>query len=158
MQQLMREGCSYTYPPLSIARYSFIQMSELEHYRLKKLPKDLILQHGIRTRILVVESPKLYTSHCDILPDIKLMISHSLPLVLQGILLFLHLVESLVVGVNDLFVLLNLFRHFLQCQVHSYVLFHNGDSVMSTSVHIHFKCSQLCTSFLYRFRNVMVCI
>ena len=25
MLQLMREGCSYTYPPLSIASYSFIQ-------------------------------------------------------------------------------------------------------------------------------------
>ncbi|KAK2161145.1 hypothetical protein NP493_1599g00001 [Ridgeia piscesae] len=28
MLQLMREGCSYIYPPLSIARYSFIQLSE----------------------------------------------------------------------------------------------------------------------------------
>ena len=34
--QLMREGCSYTYPPLSIARYSFIQLSEL-NCRVKKL-------------------------------------------------------------------------------------------------------------------------
>ena len=25
----MHEGCSYTYPPLPIARYSFIQLSEL---------------------------------------------------------------------------------------------------------------------------------
>ena len=30
MLQLMREGCSCTYLPLSIARYSFIQLSELE--------------------------------------------------------------------------------------------------------------------------------
>ena len=37
MLQLMREGCSYTYPPLSIARYSFIQRSELEQSRGKKL-------------------------------------------------------------------------------------------------------------------------
>ena len=37
MLQLMREGCSYTYPLLSIARYSFIQLSELEQYRVKKL-------------------------------------------------------------------------------------------------------------------------
>ena len=37
MLQLMREGCSYTYPPLSIARYSFIQLSELEQSRVKKL-------------------------------------------------------------------------------------------------------------------------
>ena len=37
MLQLMREGCSYTYPPLSIVRYSFIQLSELEQCRVKKV-------------------------------------------------------------------------------------------------------------------------
>ena len=37
MLQLMREGCSYTYPPLSIARYWFIQLSELEQCRVKTL-------------------------------------------------------------------------------------------------------------------------
>ena len=37
MLQLMREGCLYTYPPLSIARYSFVQLSELEQCRVKKL-------------------------------------------------------------------------------------------------------------------------
>ena len=36
MLQLMSEGCSYTYSPLSIARYSFIQLSELEQCRVKK--------------------------------------------------------------------------------------------------------------------------
>ena len=62
MLQLMREGCSYTYPPLSIVRYSFIQPSELEQCRIKKnLPKVLTLQHRIRTRVLVVESLKLYS-------------------------------------------------------------------------------------------------
>ena len=35
--QLMRKGCSYTYPPLSIARYSFIQLNGLEQCRVKKL-------------------------------------------------------------------------------------------------------------------------
>ena len=40
MPQLMREGCSYTYPPLSIHRYSFIQLSELEQCRLKKLAQS----------------------------------------------------------------------------------------------------------------------
>ena len=35
--QLMREGCSYKYPPLSIARYSFIQLSELEQWREQKI-------------------------------------------------------------------------------------------------------------------------
>ena len=39
MLQLMREGCSYTYPPLSIASYSFIQLSELEQYKVKKLAR-----------------------------------------------------------------------------------------------------------------------
>ena len=37
MLQLLREGCSYTYPTLSIARYSFIQLSELERCRVKQL-------------------------------------------------------------------------------------------------------------------------
>ena len=37
MLQLMCEGCSYTYPPLSITRYSFIQLSELEQRRVIKL-------------------------------------------------------------------------------------------------------------------------
>ena len=36
MLSLMREGCSYTYPTLSIARYSFIQLSELEQCKVKK--------------------------------------------------------------------------------------------------------------------------
>ena len=41
MLQLMSEGCStecsYTYPPLSIARYSFILLSALEQCSMKKL-------------------------------------------------------------------------------------------------------------------------
>ena len=36
MLQLMREGCAYTYRPLFIARYSFIQLSELEQCRVIK--------------------------------------------------------------------------------------------------------------------------
>ena len=40
MLQLMREGCSYTYPPLPIARYSLIQLSELEQCREKQLAQD----------------------------------------------------------------------------------------------------------------------
>ncbi|KAK2173792.1 hypothetical protein NP493_848g01030 [Ridgeia piscesae] len=36
MLQLMREGCLCKYPPLSLARYSFIQLSELEQRREKK--------------------------------------------------------------------------------------------------------------------------
>ena len=60
MLQLMREGCSYTYPPLSIARYSFIQQSELEQSRVKKLAQGFNTAARIRIRILIVKSPKLY--------------------------------------------------------------------------------------------------
>ena len=35
--QIMREGCFYTYPPLSIARQSFIQLHELGQCRVKKI-------------------------------------------------------------------------------------------------------------------------
>ena len=37
MLYVMREGRSYTHPPLSIARYSFRQLSELEQYRVKTI-------------------------------------------------------------------------------------------------------------------------
>ena len=37
MLQLMREGYSYIYPPLSIIRFSFIQLSEPEECRAKIL-------------------------------------------------------------------------------------------------------------------------
>ena len=59
MLQLMREGCSYTYPPLSIVRYSYTQLSELEQCSEKNLPMVLTPQHRIRTRVLAVESLKL---------------------------------------------------------------------------------------------------
>ena len=60
MLHLMREGCSYTHPPLSIARYSFIQLSELKQCRVKTLAQGFNTAAMIRTRVLVVESPKLY--------------------------------------------------------------------------------------------------
>ena len=60
MLQLMRECCSYAYPPLSIARYSFIQVSELEQCRVKKLVQGFNTAARIRTRVLVAESPKLF--------------------------------------------------------------------------------------------------
>ena len=41
--QIMREGCLYTYAPLPIARYSFIQLSELEQCRGK------IFAQGVNT-------------------------------------------------------------------------------------------------------------
>ena len=59
MLQLMREGCSYTYPPLSIARYSSI--GNWSNVQGKNLPKVLTAQHKIRNRGPVVESPKLYS-------------------------------------------------------------------------------------------------
>ena len=65
MLQLMREGCLYTYPPLSIARYSFIQLSELEQCRVKKLAQGFNTaaqdsNPGSRSR----ESNALPLSHC----------------------------------------------------------------------------------------------
>ena len=52
-------NCSYTYPSLSIARYSFIQLSEYEQCRVKKLAQGFNTAARIRTRVLIVESPKL---------------------------------------------------------------------------------------------------
>ena len=65
MLQLIREGCSYTYPPLSIARYSLIQLGELEKCRVKKLAQgfNTITQDsnpGSRSQ----ESEALPMSHC----------------------------------------------------------------------------------------------
>ena len=65
MLQLMHEGCSCTYPPLSIARYSFIQLSELVQCRVKKLVQGFNTaaqdsNPGSRSR----ESEALPLSHC----------------------------------------------------------------------------------------------
>ena len=60
----MREDCSYTYPPLSVARYSFIQLGELEQCRLKN--KVLTPQHRIRTLVHLLESEALPWSHCTL--------------------------------------------------------------------------------------------
>ena len=65
MLQLMREGCSYTYPPLSIVSYSFIQRSELEQCRVKKLAQGFNSaaqdsNPGSYSR----ESEALLLSHC----------------------------------------------------------------------------------------------
>ena len=65
MSQLMREDYTSTnikYPPLSMARCSFIQQRELSQCRVKKLPK---VSHGI-TRFepgFVVESWTLQPLH-----------------------------------------------------------------------------------------------
>ena len=65
MLQLMREGCSYTYPLLSVARYSFIKLSELEQCRGKKLAQGFNTtaqdsNPGSRSQ----ESKALPPSHC----------------------------------------------------------------------------------------------
>ena len=61
----MREGCSYTYPPLSIARYSCMQLSELEQFGVKQLAQGFNTgaqdsNPGSRSR----ESEALPLSHC----------------------------------------------------------------------------------------------
>ena len=53
--QLMRKGWSYTYPSLSIARYSFIQLSEVEQCRVSQDSNP-----GSRSRA----SEALHLSHC----------------------------------------------------------------------------------------------
>ena len=65
MLQLMREGYSYTYPPLSIASYSFIQLSELEQCRVKTVAQGFntaaqVSNPGSRGR----EYEALPPSHC----------------------------------------------------------------------------------------------
>ena len=49
-----------THQPLSIARYSLIQMSELEQSRLKKYSKVLKSLQIFRILLILVERPKLY--------------------------------------------------------------------------------------------------
>ena len=44
----------------TMVRYSFIQLSELEQRQVKKLAEVFTLQHMNLTRVLVVDSPKLY--------------------------------------------------------------------------------------------------
>ena len=65
MLQLMHGGCSYIYPPLSIARYSFIQLNELERYRVKKLAQCFkIAAQDSNPGPLSRESEAVILSHC----------------------------------------------------------------------------------------------
>ena len=57
---ILRRLLVHKYSSLSIARYSFIQLSELEQCRVKKLAQGFTWQHRIRTWVLLVESPMLY--------------------------------------------------------------------------------------------------
>ena len=64
----MREGCSYTYPPLSIARYSFIQLNKLEQCRVKKLAQCFnTAAQDSNPGSLSRESEALPLSHCALL-------------------------------------------------------------------------------------------
>ena len=59
------KGCAYTYPPLSIARYSFIQLSELEQCRVKKLSQGFnTAAQDSNPGSLSQESGGLPLSHC----------------------------------------------------------------------------------------------
>ena len=63
----MREGCSYTYPPLSTARYSSIQMSELKHCRVQTncpCPMSHTAAQDLNPGSLSRESEALPRSHC----------------------------------------------------------------------------------------------
>ena len=63
--QLMRERWSYTYQPLSIARFSFTQLSELEHCRVKQLPRGFITTAQDSKPVhLSRETVALQLSHC----------------------------------------------------------------------------------------------
>ena len=65
MLQLMCKDCSYTYLPLSIARYSFIQLSELEQCRVKTLAKSFnTAAQDSNPGPLNRESGGLPLSHC----------------------------------------------------------------------------------------------
>ena len=65
MPQLMGEGCSYTYTPLSIAIYSFIQLSELEQCRVNKHAQRVnTAAKDSNPGSLTRESEALPLSHC----------------------------------------------------------------------------------------------
>ena len=52
---------SLTFPPLSIARYSFIQLSELgRQRRQRKCPNFETIAKGVRTRAHLIASPAFY--------------------------------------------------------------------------------------------------
>ena len=75
MLQLMCEGCSYTYPPLSIARYSFIQLSELEQCRVKQTcPRFNTIAQDPNPGSLSRECVGLPLSHCLPCLDIELQV------------------------------------------------------------------------------------
>ena len=70
----MHKGCSYTYPPLSIARYSFIQLSELEPCRVKTLAQGFnTAAQDLNPGSLSRESEALPLSLCALLCCVHFM-------------------------------------------------------------------------------------
>ena len=65
MLQLMGEDCSFTYPPLSIARYSFLQLSELKQRRCETFAQGFnTAAHDSNQGTLNREFEALPLSHC----------------------------------------------------------------------------------------------
>ena len=63
MQQLRATTKSLTFPPLPIARYSFIQLSEQgRQWRERNCPLFDTVAKGIRTRALLIASPAFYST------------------------------------------------------------------------------------------------
>ena len=57
--QLMRDGYSYKYLPVYTARYSSLQLSELEQRRMENCPRFHTAAQ-VRIRVLLVDSPTFY--------------------------------------------------------------------------------------------------
>ena len=78
MQQLRNNDYSLTFPPLSIARYTCIQLSKLGcQWRERKCPNFETVAEGIRTRALSIASPAFY--HCaTALHKVRLLPSSSI--------------------------------------------------------------------------------
>ena len=73
MLQLMREGCSYTYPPLYIARYSSIQLSELEQCTVTKMAQRFnTATQDSNLDSLSRESGALPLTHCVLQGQLRL--------------------------------------------------------------------------------------
>ena len=78
MLQLMREDCSYTYPPLSRARYSFTQLSELEQRTVKKLAKRFnTAAQDSNLGPISRESEALPLSHCASIMEVADVFFHN---------------------------------------------------------------------------------
>ena len=57
MLQLLREDYTLTCPPMSVARYSFIQLSELWQCGVNEIAKASKWQQGDSNQVLSIESP-----------------------------------------------------------------------------------------------------